>query len=249
MIERVKNRLAAAALILIASCGLPAWAQRVSVDANLHSGDKPYVQATGEATVSVKPDQAVLEIGVVSPGATAAEAAADNARQTAAVLAKLGPLVGDSKRLKTTTYSVQANHSYPKPGAAPKITGYTATNVVEVTLDDLTVIGKLLDAATESGANLVRNVDYKLKKPSAVRAQALREAAEEARTSAEAIAAGLGLKILRIIEVEEAFPEGAVPLYARRAQITAAAAPVETPVEVGMIDVSVRVMLRAEVGQ
>ena len=50
---------------------LPAQGQRVSIDAALHTSDKPYIQATGEATISAKPDQAVIEIGVVSQASNA----------------------------------------------------------------------------------------------------------------------------------------------------------------------------------
>src|SRR5438874_745072 len=112
-------------------------AQRVSIDAAVHGNDKPYVLATGEATVSVKPDQVVIDIGVITQGTTAAAAAGLNAKQTDAVLADLRKLVSSADRLKTTGYSVRPTYQNPKPGTTATITGYTASNVVQVTLDDL----------------------------------------------------------------------------------------------------------------
>jgi len=51
----------------------------------------------------------------------------------------------------------------------------------------------VIDTATQSGTNNIQKLEYKLKNSRAVRTQALREAAAEAKASVEAIAAGLGL--------------------------------------------------------
>lgn len=94
----------------------PAQGQRVSVDAALHTSERSYVQATGEATVSASPDQALIEIGVISQGSTAVAASAQNAGQTSAVLDDLAKLLGGSRKLRTTSYSVRPNYQHPKPG-------------------------------------------------------------------------------------------------------------------------------------
>lgn len=245
----VKNAILAFGAITLACCGaLFAQEGRVSIDAALRNLEKPYVQATGQATVSVKPDRAVIDIGVTSDGPTAEAAAADNAKRSAAVLAALESLLGAKKNLQTTSYSVQPKYTYPKPGAAPVISGYTATNVVEVTLDDLTLVSKVIDSATRSGANVIQSLQYQLRNPAAVRAQALRKAAEDAKQSAEAIAAGLGVKSIRVLSAEEITPQEGFVAFKRAAPLAAEAAQ-PTPVEVGMIDVSVKVLLRLEIGQ
>jgi uncharacterized protein YggE len=246
----VNTRVVAVGLIALAWGGaLPARAQRASIDA-LRATDKTFIQATGEGTISAKPDQAVVEIGVVSQGATAAAAAAQNAKQTDGFLAELGQLLGAGRKLRTTNYSVQPNYQYPKPGATPTITGYTATNVVEVTLDDLSLVGKVVDAATQNGANVVHKLQYQLKNPAMVRAQALRQAAEQARAGTDAIAAGLGVKVVRVLSAEEVTPEARVAMYQRAMASPApgGAAP-PTPLEVGMIEVTATVLLRVEIAQ
>jgi uncharacterized protein len=213
--------------------------------------DKPYVLATGEATVSAKPDQAIIEIGVVTEDSTAVAAAAQNARQTGAVLADLRKLLGGSSRLKTTTYSMRPSYRYPKPGAAEVIAGYIATNVVEVTLNDLTndltQVGKVIDAATQSGANHIQHLEYRLKDSRAVRGKALREGAEQAKASAEAIASGLGLKVVGVLSAEEVTPEEGFGM-AKKATPPPGTGPA-TPLEIGMIDIGATVTLRVEIGQ
>jgi uncharacterized protein YggE len=74
ILSSVQSRTLALAVAVVAlAWGRPALAQgqRVSIDAALHTSDKPYIQAAGEATVSEKPDQAVIEIGVVSQASNA----------------------------------------------------------------------------------------------------------------------------------------------------------------------------------
>jgi uncharacterized protein YggE len=239
--------LAICAIVLAWGRPNPALGQRVSVDAALHTADKPYVQASGEATVSAKPDQALVEIGVETQGKTATAVAAENAKQTDAVLAELRNLLGGGNKLKTTRYSVLPNYQYPKPGAAAEAVGYLATNIVEVTLDDLTQVSKVIDAATQSGANNIKHLQYRLKDPRAARAQALREAAEQAKASAEAIASGLGLKVVRVLSAEEVTSDDDFGMAKRAASPPPPAVP--TPIEIGMVDIGATVTLRVEVGQ
>ena len=180
-------------------CTLEAAAQRTALDAAAH----PFVQATGEATASAKPDQAKIEVGVTTQGPNAAAVAAQNARQVDAVLAQVRPTLGDAGEIKTISYSVTPNYTYPKAGGQPTIAGYTASNIVEVTVNDLAQAGKVIDGATQSGANNIHRLQFTLKNHQPLRAQALRDAARQARASAEAMAAGLGLKISRVLSIEE----------------------------------------------
>jgi len=215
---------------------MPLEAQPVASDA------RPYVLAVGEATVSIKPDQATINIGVVTQGNTAASAAAQNAKQTDGVLADLRKMISNRDQLKTTSYSVSPNYQTPKPGAPPTISGYTATNIVEVSLDDLAQVGKVIDAVLQSGANNIQRLQFGLKNPQAARSQALREASVQARANAEAIAAGLGVRVVRVLSVEERETGGIRPL--QRSMAVAA-----TQIESGTVDVNAFVTLKVEITQ
>ncbi len=208
--------------------------------------ERPYIQAEGEATIAAQPDQAVVELGVTTQAPTSAGAAAENARQTQKLMALLNGLPAAHRKLRTTSYTVQPDYQYPKPGASPTISGYTATNVVEVTLDDLALVSEVLTISTPGGANLVRSLRYGLKDPGAVRAEALRHAAAQARRNAEAMAAGVGLKLGRVLALEQVTQgPGIVPLF--KSAMTASAPAV--PVESGTIDVPAKVTLRVELEQ
>jgi uncharacterized protein len=240
----MKGKLAALGVVLM-SLGGSLSAQRVSIDAALRTSDESYVEATGEATVSAKPDQVTIDVGVVTEGSTAVAAAGQNARQTDAVLAGLRKLVTGNDQLKTTSYSVQPKYQVAKPGAAPTIASYMATNVVEVVLSDLAQAGKVIDGVLQSGANTIQKVQVGLKNPDAARYQALREAAAKAKAGVEAIAAGLGLHVVRVLSAVEGGEEFGLE---KKAAPPPTAAPV-TQVEAADVEVTATVTLRVEVAQ
>jgi uncharacterized protein YggE len=210
--------------------------------------DKPassLIRVTGEAAVTTNPDQAQIDIGVVTEAGNAQAAATENAEKLDAVLGELRKALGPGADIKSTSYSLTPVYHYPKEGGTPMITGYSATNVIQVKTSELTQVGKIIDTATQSSANRIQSLQFILKDEQAVYIQALREAVTKARAKAEAIASALGLKTVRVLSVEEGGPLER-PLYAEGMQARAAA-PVQTPVEPGTIEVRARVTLTVEI--
>jgi hypothetical protein len=164
------------------------------------------IRVVGEGTVTSKPDRVEIDLGVVTRAATSQQAAAENARVLRKVLASLRSSLGRNADIQTISYWLQPDYQYPPQGGPPKITGYTATNLVRVRQDDVTNVGALLDAATRSGANQVERIRFTLKDESAAKANALRLAALDARTKANGLASALGLTIARIRSVDETSP-------------------------------------------
>ena len=206
----------------------------------------PSVQAAGEAVVQVKPDQAKLDVGVVTQAATAQAAAAQNATQLQATLDKLRAAVGSAGEIRTVGYSLNPNYQYPRDGGQPTITGYIATNTVQVTTTDLAGLGKVIDAVTQAGANRVQGLQFSVKDEGPPRAQALRLAVQAARGNADAMAAAAGLKLGRVLLIEQGTPEVIRPVAPRP---MAAAAVVATPVEAGTVEVRATATVTIELQQ
>jgi uncharacterized protein len=204
------------------------------------------IRVTGDAKVTARPDRVQIDIGVTTRAAQSQEAASQNARQVDAVLAAVRKAT-PAAVLKTISYSLNPTYQYHSKGEEPTIAGYSAVNVVQVTLDDLAKIGTVIDSATLAGANHVQGIQFTLRDQDAVRAEALRQAATRARAEADMLAAALGLKVVRVLSVEENSPR-MVPVRAYmgapRAVMSAAT---ETPVEAGTLDVTADVMLTVEV--
>jgi uncharacterized protein YggE len=118
----------------------------------------------------------------------------------------------------------------------------------EVKTDVLTDVGKVIDLATQAGANTIRRLQFTLKDDRAVRLKALAEAAAKAEAQAEALAAALGVRILRILSAVESEAPMVRPLGMDVMALRGApAAP--TPVEAGTIDVRASVTLTVEIAR
>ena len=209
-------------------------------------GSPPVIRVQGEATVSAEPDQAQFEIGVVTQAPGVSAAVNQNAAQTNAVMRELKSLVPDQD-IKTVNFSVNPNYRYPKEGAAPVIDGYTARNTVRLTLNDLSKIPTIIEAATKSGANNIDRLSFLLKDEKPVRAKALAGAAMQAESSAEALAGSLKLKLGRLLQVEEGQPVVISPM--RAMSFGKVAATEATPISPGTIDLHANVTLTYEITQ
>jgi len=203
----------------------------------------PSVQATGEAVIQTNPDQAKLSIGVVTRASTAQTAAAQNASQLQATLGDLRQALGTAGEIRTSGYSLAPNYRNPQGGEPPAISGYTASNTVEVTTSDLAGLGKLLDAVVAGGANRIQGVQFALKNEAPARAQALSEAVREARGNAEAMAAAMGAKLGRVLLLEQG-SQGGIIRPVRQFVANAVMAP--TPIEPGTVEVRATVTLTIE---
>jgi uncharacterized protein len=208
-------------------------------------GGPPMVRVHGEATVSAEPDQAQFDIAVVTQASSVSAAVNQNAAQTNAVMRELRNLAPE-KDIRTINFSVNPNYRYPKEGAAT-IDGYTANNTVRLTLNDLSKIPAVIEAATKSGANTLNSLDFLLKDEKPVRAKALAAAAMQAEAGAQALADSLKLRLGRLLQVEEGQPVVIAPL--RRTNLAKSASMEMTPVSPGTIDVHANVNLAYEIIQ
>ena len=162
----------------------------------------PSITVNGEATIAAEPDQAQIDIGVTTQARNAPDASRENAERLARVLAEVKKLLGKGDEVKTSGYGLNPQYRYPQ-GGKPEIVGYTANNIVRIKTAKLDEVGKLIDAAMQAGANNINRLLFTLKDEEAARLDALRQASAKAKVKAEAIAASLGLKVLRIAAVTE----------------------------------------------
>jgi uncharacterized protein YggE len=204
-----------------------------------------FVRATGEATVSARPDRAQISIGVLTQASTAQAAASANAAQTTQVIDAIKRTLGEGGELKTSGYSISPQYQYTA-GRAPKTTGYQASNTVLIIVNDLTLLGKVIDAATDSGANNINSVSFSLKDDSHVRNQALAEAASKARGAAESIAKALNTHVVGVLEAETAETPTFRPMT-RSFAAMAAPQGAPTPIEAGDLDIRATVTVTLEV--
>lgn len=197
------------------------------------------IRAVGEASVSFTPDQGRITMSVITQAPTAQAAASQNADQVTNLLAQIRSVIGTVGQVKTIGYSLQPNYSYPREGGPPTLLGFTATNTVEVTLGDLSLIGRLIDTAAGSGATTVGSPSFSLKDSQPAQTQALKSASMVARAHVDAIAAGLGVRVGALI----AAAEGAALVQSPDLRAAAAA----TPIIPGLVEIRATVTVEFEV--
>ena len=203
----------------------------------------PSIVAVGDATVTGTPDVAYVSVGVVTQAATAQDATTQNASLAGAVITALQNLLGTSASIKTVSYSLSPVYNNPPAGQAPTIIGYAVSNIVQVTLMDLTQVGKTIDTAIQSGANRVQGVSFGLQDRTPLVAQALKTAAGRARAEADAIASGLGVHTGTVLHASEGV-NTVNPVISG----AAAAAPA-TPIETGLVVVQASVTIEVAITQ
>ena len=209
----------------------------------------PSISVNGEGIIAAEPDQAQIDIGVTNQARNAPDASRENAERISRVLGEVKKLLGKGDEVKTSGYSLTPQYRYPQ-GGKPEIVGFTANNIVRIKTAKLDEVGKLIDVAMQAGANNINRLAFTLKDEEGARLDALKQAAAKAKAKAEAIAASLGLKIVRIASVtegERSFQPVFRPMPMARAEIAAAQAP--TPIEQGTVDVRSTVTLVAEVSE
>jgi uncharacterized protein YggE len=201
---------------------------------------RPSVRAIGNASVFATPDKAQIDATVTTHAMTAQMAGSQNATQVAAVLSALTQLLGPGANIKTINYSITPNYNYPPNGGTPTLTGFTASNTVEVTLNNITTVGAIIDAATQAGATSVAGIRFSLQDPEPSRRQALQLAAVAAKSHADAMATALGGTVGMIVLLQEGSTVQPVV-----GTVAAAGAATTTPIESGLIQVDGTVTLEA----
>jgi uncharacterized protein len=235
-----KRHLAKAALVLAAILSLavpPASAQAPSAAAP----PARTLSVDGSAEVHVVPDTALVTTGVATDGDTAAAALSANSTAVAKVIAAIRAFGVESKDLQTSTLSLTPRYSRPeKPTDRPRITGYTAGNVVTARLHDLGKLGDLLDKVTLAGANRIEGIAFTVSNQEGSLDEARRKAVADARRKAELYAAAGGVTLGRIMNLTEESAPAYRPMMSRAVSVAAAPAGVEVPIEAGEATLSVR---------
>lgn len=188
------------ALTLLAAA--PAAAQEVELE--LQPGET-LLQVEAEGVDRSRPDLMTVTAGVVTTGGTAAQALAANNALAERVIARVRGLGVAPQDLRTRELSIQPRFDESRRGSGeePRITGYVASNVVEMRLHDLGRAGDVIGAAFEAGANRVEGPAFALANDRPARLAAQREGVRLAREDADNYASALGMRIARVLRVSE----------------------------------------------
>lgn len=175
------------------------------------------VTVTGEATIAVAPDAAIIRIGVTSQDKTAREASDANAKQMSAVLAAIKDTGIAERDIQTSRLSLQPQYDSSKSGNA-RLTGFQANNQVTVKIRDIDKLAIVLDRAIASGANEMSGIEFVVSEQSKMLDQARDDAVADARRKADLYAKAAGAKLGSVVSISEEGPTAQPrPMQAMRA--------------------------------
>jgi len=175
----------------------------------------PVIQVVGVATVTTKPDQANLIYWVTGEGKTADEASASLAAKQKAIVGGLTGLLGRDTQLSSGEVSIIEtrspqcdgpgnNNSRPRLSEGPcAVTGYIASMQGTGRTRAVEKAGTAAGLAARLGARDARVQGFQLADPAEAQRRAMAAAIANARSKADAMAAGAGVRLGDLISLND----------------------------------------------
>ncbi|WP_283776479.1 SIMPL domain-containing protein [Stappia sp. WLB 29] len=237
-------RFAFVGALALAAATLPARAEETPRIAT--------IDMVGTGVVTAAPDMAMITSGVVSDADTAAEALAANTEAMSAVIARIKEAGIEQRDIQTSGFSVQPRYRQVKSSTPEEyrseVFGYRVSNNVSVRVRDLAKLGGLIDVMVRDGANQVGGVAFIVSEEDKLKDGARKEAMADAIRKAEIYAEAAGVKLGRVLSINEQDFGGPRPMMMMaRAEAKMDAAP--APMEAGESSLEVRVNVTWELVQ
>ena len=171
------------------------------------------LSVSAEGHVAVPPDMAIVRIGVVERRDTAAGALAAMSTATQAVLDRMTTAGVAADDMQTSQLMLNpVFESYGLSGD-PKVSGFEASTMLTVRIVDMAIVGKVLDAAVQDGANRLDGIQFGLIEPEPHMDTARIEAVQTGRARAELLADAAGVTLGPLVSMTE--QGGAAPVMMR----------------------------------
>jgi uncharacterized protein YggE len=224
------------ALIMISGVGLAAPAT---------AADTRYITISASGTTSVVPDAVRINATVSVLGTTSKGALGTASKTSSAVRSALTSNKVATKDIATQSITVYPEYSYPASGTST-LSGYRATQSFDVTIRSATTAGAIVDAIVEAGGDNIQinGVSPFILDTDKATETARTAAVKKAKAKAASYAKLLGVKLGRIIYLDETSTPTSFPIYTATAKADSA----ETVVDLGEQRVSVSVTVRWSIG-
>jgi uncharacterized protein YggE len=232
-LNRIRTAVAAViALTLISGVGLAVPAS---------AADTRYITISATGTTTVVPDSVRINTTVSVLGTTSKGALSTASTTSSAVRSALAANKVATKDIATQSITVYPEYSYTATGA-PTLSGYRATQSFDITIRSATTAGAVVDAIIEAGGDnlLVNGVSPFVLDIDKATEIARTTAVKKAKAKAASYAKLLGVKLGRVIYLDETSTPVAYPIYTATAKADSA----ETVADLGEQKVSVSVTIR-----
>lgn len=131
---------------------------------NPESFKKGELKLNGTATIKVESNIAIVNLGVVTEDMNLEKAQRENAIKVTAIINELLKFNIPKEDISTSSYNIEPQYDYIE--GKQVFRGYRVTNILSVTIRDLSKVGQIIDAAVSKGANRVDNIKFTVENPS-----------------------------------------------------------------------------------
>ena len=242
-------------VLALAAAKMPATAQ-ASSKASQSGTSENGIWVTGEGSVTLEPDLAVLGLGVEARGETVSEALADASTAMDAVLGALRSRDIQDRDVQTRNFNVRPEYEYQEvvqSGARRQVrvlVGYVVSNTVTVKIRDLNSVGVVIDDVVTAGGDATRidDVGFTVDDQSAyaeeLRSKAVADAMAKARHFASLAGVSLGEPTF-ISEAAAGVP--ITPVYAESFALAKAVSAPATSISGGELELRMSVQVLFEI--
>jgi uncharacterized protein YggE len=225
--------------LLGAALAGPALAPRPILATDPTSTVEHTISVSGTGSVVISPDVADLRLGVLATAKTVKAARQASATAMTAVLATVKKLGIADKDIQTTILSLSPTYDYSSNTNPPRLTGYSLSNGIAITVRDLDKIGDVIDGALAAGATSMDGITFRAEDQTGAEQQARQSAMAQAKAKAQTLAAAAGVTLGGVASISETVAPVPYPVY--YGAMAAPAKDVQTPVQPGTNEVSVTV--------
>lgn len=164
--------------------------------------DGTLLSISAQAESKRVPDVATMSTGVVTQAADANTAMRQNAVQMAKVVAAIKAAGVAERDIQTSGINLSPQYRYAE-NQPPTITGYQASNTVNMKVRDIGELGKVLDSLVAQGANQINGPSFEVDKPDEAYDEARLAALKKAESRAKTYADAMGMRVRRIVSISE----------------------------------------------
>ena len=213
-------------------------------------GSPSGIWVTGQSSISLEPDLAILDIGVESLETTVAEARVEAAQAMDAMLAVLANWGVEDKDIQTRSLTIRPQYDYMeviKEGVRTSeqvLTGYRVRNTASVKLRNLDDVGPIIDEVADAGGDSTRidGIRFTVEQTEPFEDQLRQEAVDDAQAKAQRFAELTGVSLGDLVFITEI--GGGVPVvggFVEEARVMAMAAQPATSVSGGELELQMAV--------
>lgn len=221
-----------AVFLALAAATSAASAQTPPVASITEMAATPLVRVNIAETLRTPPDEASLTAGTQARAPTATAAVAANKVKMERLLAAIRAAGIRERDIQTQGVQLSPDYRYdrtPNGGGRQVLTGYAASNSVQIKTRNIDALTTLLDSLTAAGADSVYGPNFGIADPAPLRREARVRALARGEAEAAEYARNNGFTRVRLLSVEEGTSYRGTDIIVTGSRISNVSAPPPPP--------------------